>query len=125
GPRRGHRNGGRRRGALGGGDATGSNEAQGTNGGFADSRRKIFDAAHVTPPSSTSPLPRAPSLSRAAARLIGRPRGFEQEPGASLGLVDPHFQQACAGDVVVLVAQAVGLAHVRRQLLVVVVQLGE
>ena len=30
--------------------------------------------------------------------------GLKQEPGASLGLVDPVFQQACSGHVAVLAA---------------------
>src|SRR5215471_7596755 len=50
---------------------------------------------------------------------------FEQEPGTPLGLVDPVLDQAGAGHVVVLVANRVGLAQARRQLLVVVAQLCE
>src|SRR6516164_2486814 len=50
---------------------------------------------------------------------------LEQEPGAPLGLVDPVLDQAGAGHVLVLVANRVGLAQARRQLLVVVAQLRE
>src|SRR5713226_4217814 len=50
---------------------------------------------------------------------------LEQEPGAPLGLVDPHLDQACGGDVAVLVAHVVRLAKARRKLLVVLAQLGE
>src|SRR5262249_20568053 len=50
---------------------------------------------------------------------------LEQEPGPPLGLVDPVLDQAGAGHVVVLVANRVGLAQARRQLLVVVAQLRE
>src|SRR5919198_412790 len=50
---------------------------------------------------------------------------LEQEPGTPLGLVDPVLDQAGAGHVVVLVADRVRLAQVRRQLLVVVAQLGK
>src|SRR5215813_14204060 len=56
------------------------------------------------------------SLSCYAGRL-------EQEPGATLGLVDPVLDQAGAGHVVVLLANRVGLAQARGQLLVVVAQL--
>src|SRR6516164_11828633 len=59
-----------------------------------------------------------PSLPRNAGR-------FEQEPGASLGLVDPVLDQAGAGHVVVFVADRVSLAQARHQLLVVVAQLGK
>src|SRR6516162_3566781 len=50
---------------------------------------------------------------------------LEQEPGPPLGLVDPVLDQAGAGHVLVLVANRVGLAQARRQLLVVVAQLRE
>src|SRR5258708_36017797 len=52
-----------------------------------------------------------------------RGSGLEQGPWTLLGLVDPVFQQACAGNVAVLVAKAMCLAQVRDQLLVVVAQL--
>jgi len=50
---------------------------------------------------------------------------LEQKPSAPLGLVDPVLIQAGAGHVVILVANCVGLAQARRQLLVVVAQLGK
>src|ERR1700756_4438730 len=50
---------------------------------------------------------------------------LEQEPGPPLGLVDPVLDQAGAGHVLVLVANRVGLAQARRQLLVIVAQFGE
>src|SRR5215469_18202549 len=50
---------------------------------------------------------------------------LEQEPGAPLGLVDPVLDQAGAGHVLVLVANRVGFAQARRQLLVVVAQFGK
>jgi len=48
-----------------------------------------------------------------------------QEPGAPLGFVDPILQQACSGNIAMLIGKTVGFAHVSRQLLVVVTQLGE
>src|SRR5215467_14844520 len=48
---------------------------------------------------------------------------LEQGPGATLGLVDPVLDQAGAGHVVVLLANRVGLAQARGQLLVIVAQL--
>src|ERR1700730_7969406 len=54
-----------------------------------------------------------------------RPSGLEQEPCAPLGLIDPVFQQACGGNVAVLVAKAMRLAQVRDELLIVVAQLGQ
>src|SRR5262245_45692084 len=65
---------------------------------------------------------------RAALLKSGGPDGaacFEQEPGASLSLVDPDFQQARGRNIVMLVAQPVRLAQARGELLVVVTQLGE
>src|ERR1700758_1453532 len=50
---------------------------------------------------------------------------LEQEPGPPLGLVDPVLDQAGAGHVLMLVANRVGLAQARCQLLVVVAQFGE
>src|SRR5579862_319708 len=41
--------------------------------------------------------------------------GFVEEPDALLGLVDPGFEEAGGGDVAMLVAEAVRLAHPRRQ----------
>ena len=55
---------------------------------------------------------------------MGAP-GLEQEPHPPLGLVDPVLEQAGGGDVAVLVAEIVGLLQVKRELLVVVAQLGE
>jgi len=52
-------------------------------------------------------------------------RGLKQEPGAPLGFVDPVFQQACGGDIAVLVAKAVELAHVHGEPLVVLAKLRE
>src|SRR5437763_4806326 len=51
--------------------------------------------------------------------------GLEQKPRSPLGLVDEIFQQAGGGDVVVLIAQSVRLAHIARQLLIVFTQLGK
>jgi hypothetical protein len=51
--------------------------------------------------------------------------GLEEEPSASLGLINPSLKQACAGHVSMLVTKAVRLAHMRGQLLIVVAQLGQ
>src|SRR5262249_24675383 len=59
------------------------------------------------------------SANRSLPCHVGR---LEQEPGAPLGLVDPVLDQAGAGHVLVLVANRLGLAQARRQLLVVVAQ---
>src|SRR5687768_3712081 len=56
---------------------------------------------------------------------ISAPIRFEQEPDASLGLVQPDLDQARAGDVAVLIAYVVSLAQPRRESLVVVTELGE
>src|SRR6266540_5542939 len=50
---------------------------------------------------------------------------LKQEPCSPLGLVDPGLEQACAGDVSLLVAKAMRLAQAHRELLVVVAQLGK
>jgi hypothetical protein len=55
-----------------------------------------------------------------AALLLHRSSSFEQKPGALLGLVDPIFQEAFCRDIVMLLAEAMRLAHVGNQLLVVV-----
>src|ERR1700679_2271141 len=44
--------------------------------------------------------------------------GFEQEPGAALGLVDEGFQQSGGTGILVAVAELVGFAHRRRHVLV-------
>ena len=51
--------------------------------------------------------------------------GFEEEPAAAFGLVDPDFEEAGGGDVVMVVGDLVGFAHVFNELEVVVVELGE
>ena len=56
---------------------------------------------------------------------LSPPRGLEQEPGAPLGLIDPDFQQACGGNIVVLLAKAMRFAQVCHQLFVVIAQFGE
>jgi hypothetical protein len=48
-----------------------------------------------------------------------------QEPCTPLSFVNPILQQACGGDIAMLIGETVGFAHVGRQLLVVVTQLGE
>src|SRR5262249_55978163 len=65
---------------------------------------------------------------RAALLKSGGPdgaAGLEQEPGTPLSLVDPDFQEACGRNIVMLVAQPVGLAQARRELLFVGTQLSE
>src|SRR5215470_7941805 len=65
-------------------------------------------------------VPRAARVDGSLARDAGR---LEQEPGAPLSLVDPVLDQTGAGHVVVLVANRVGFAQARHQLLVVIAQL--
>src|SRR5438093_12731933 len=50
---------------------------------------------------------------------------LKKEPGAPLGFVDPHLDEAGGGDVAVLVAHVMRLAKARRKVLVVLAQLGE
>jgi hypothetical protein len=50
---------------------------------------------------------------------------LEQEPSASLGFVDPDFEQTGRRDVIVLVAKCMGLPHVGGELPVVVAELGK
>ena len=57
------------------------------------------------------------SRSAAAGRLI-------EEPHAPLGLVDPVLQQACRGDVVLLVAELVSLAQGGNERLIVGTEFG-
>src|SRR5882762_2953244 len=45
--------------------------------------------------------------------------GFEQEPGAALGLVDEDFEQARGAGILMIIAKLVGLAHRGRHVLVV------
>ena len=52
-----------------------------------------------------------------------RPAGFKEEPGASLGFVDPNLEQAGGGDIVMFVAKLVRFPHPPRQLAVVLAQL--
>src|SRR3989449_7549481 len=48
---------------------------------------------------------------------------LKKEPGAPLGFVDPHLDEAGGGDVAVLVAHVMRLAKARRKVLVVLAQL--
>jgi hypothetical protein len=41
---------------------------------------------------------------------LSLPRGLEQEPGAPPGFIDPDFQQAGGGNIVVLLAETMRLA---------------
>src|SRR6516162_2750678 len=66
-----------------------------------------------------------PATGTGRSGLLTRTRGFEQEPGTALRLVDPNLNQACSGDIAVFIAQIVRLAHARYQLLIVVTQFGE
>src|SRR5712692_10533750 len=50
---------------------------------------------------------------------------LKKEPGAPLGFVDPHLDEAGGGDVAVLVAHVMRLAKARRKVPVVLAQLGE
>ena len=58
-------------------------------------------------------------------RGIAPSAGLEQKPGASLGLVDPHPDQARGGDVAMLLADVVGLPKTGRERLVVFPQFGK
>src|ERR1700722_1412154 len=51
--------------------------------------------------------------------------GLEQEPGAPLSLIDPVLEQACGRHVAVFLAQVVRLAHICRQLFVVLPECGQ
>jgi hypothetical protein len=50
---------------------------------------------------------------------------LEQKPGASLGLVDPHLDQARGGDVAMLLADVMDLAKTGRERLVVFPRFGK
>src|SRR6266850_580837 len=78
---------------------------------------KARRSGQTSPPVPKTLGNRSSSLSRAS--------GLEQEPRATLGLIDPVFQQARGGNVAVFVAKAVDLAQVVCQLLVVIAQLGK
>ena len=62
---------------------------------------------------------------RLTACRLRRPSSVEEEPSAPLRLIDPVFEQACAGDIAMLVAKIARLAHVGYELLVIVAQLSE
>src|SRR5690606_9857631 len=51
--------------------------------------------------------------------------GLEEEPDALFGFVDPDFEEAAAGDVAVLGAEVVDLAHAGHEGFVVFAELGE
>src|SRR5271167_1281394 len=53
------------------------------------------------------------------------PAGLEQEPSAPLSFINPDFDQAGGSNIVMLVADSVGLAQTRSQSLVVLAQLGQ
>src|SRR6185295_15164463 len=67
--------------------------------------------------------PDSPAL--AAASILGAARRLEQEPDAPLRLVDPVLEEARGGDVAVLVANGVRLAHEGGEPHIVVAKLGE
>jgi hypothetical protein len=48
---------------------------------------------------------------------------LEEEPSPSLGLIHPGFEQTRTGHIVMFVAQPMCLAHMRRELFVVITQL--
>src|SRR5438445_1460523 len=50
---------------------------------------------------------------------------LKKKPGAPLGFVEPHLDEAGGGDVAVLVAYVMRLAKARRKVPVVLAQLGE
>src|ERR1700754_3055098 len=58
-------------------------------------------------------------------RLLVGTCGFEEEPAAALGLIDPVFEKAGGGDVFSIVAEGVYGAHAEGQGLLVFVQLAE
>src|SRR5262249_11230305 len=64
-------------------------------------------------------------LITASAAGLGMAPGLEQKPNSSLSLVDPILQKARAGDVSMLFAQRVGLAHSQHNLTVVFAEFSE
>src|SRR6185312_16986940 len=60
-----------------------------------------------------------------AAGSVIAPVRLEQEPDAPFRFVYPILQQAGAGDIAMLVAEAVRLAHALHHLQVVLAQLGD
>ena len=52
-------------------------------------------------------------------------RGFEEEPGPTLGFIDPYFDETCRRDVAMFVAHVVRFAQTRGECFVVVHQLGQ
>src|SRR5262249_18468999 len=62
------------------------------------------------------------SIEQGTARstLVSSPRRFEQEPGSTLGLIDPDFDQARSRDIAMLVANIMRLAQTRGENAVVV-----
>jgi len=59
------------------------------------------------------------SRNSSTARRLGRPGGFEEEPRTPLRLIDPDLEQARGCYVAVLIAEAMRLAQMSRQLQVV------
>ena len=65
---------------------------------------------------------RRPSDGLVSAPLAG---DFAEEPDTAFCLVDPVLDEACGGDVVVFIAEGVGGHQKSRQLLIVIMELGE
>src|SRR5215471_12055599 len=70
-------------------------------------------------------LPAACILRSSRKLGLSPPCGFEQEPCTPLGLIDPDLQQACGGNIPVLLAKVVCLADVCYELFVVLAQFGK
>src|SRR5262249_49471248 len=64
-------------------------------------------------------------LVREITKSVPSPRGFEQEPRAPLGFIDPYFDKTRRCDVAIFVAQIVRFAETRGERFVVVHQLGK
>src|SRR5258708_18772169 len=74
--------------------------------------QRVGALARSYPRHASDDHPYLAEIRGAPALGLSPPRRLEQEPCAPLGLIDPDFQQACGGNILVLVAKVMHLAQV-------------
>jgi hypothetical protein len=79
--------------------------------------QQILHAAYLEPCYILKRLGRCGDANLQPIHLAGR---LEKKLTPPLGFIDPIFQQACGGNVAILIAEIVSLAHTGCQLFVVI-----
>src|SRR5258708_30101463 len=74
--------------------------------------QRVGALARSYPRHASDDHPYLAEIRGAPALGLSPPRRLKQEPCAPLGLIDPDFQQACGGNILVLVAKVMHLAQV-------------